>query len=834
MSFIELFLSDPLALIYLLGGILILVAVIVILLFILRYSLRKRQLMRGGEFEKVTLMVTVPKFKSEAEARADEKSADIKEDISIAETFFSAIGGPKAQKGIKPWLYGNTDELALEIVAHEKLITFFITVPKYMHQYVEQQLNAQYSSAAIEPVKDYNMFSPTGTIVGGYLIFKRESALPIKTYTEMESDPLNSITNALSKVPEGDGVAVQYIIRSAKPGWRDLGKKIVKNMQKGMSFKDAVKGEGSGWGKLISSQLSKESDKPETPKQITPAEQKMMEGIEKKSSKAGLEANIRIVASAQSTDAATVYLNQVMQAFSSYNIYEFGNAFGQVIPKRSQLVKDFIFRIFREKYKIVLNTEEMASLWHLPIPTTETPNIRWMLARIAPAPPEIPTEGLHLGSNQYRGHKTEIYMNDEDRTRHMYILGKTGTGKSYFMRYLINQDIKNGKGVAVIDPHGDLVEYVIGTIPKERIDDVIYFNPSDTERPMGLNMLEAGTQAEMDFAVQEMIAIFYSLFPPEMMGPMFEHYMRNFMLTLMADPNYPGTISEIPKMIADKKFQDNWLARVKDPVVRSFWEDEMANTSDHTRSEMMGYLVSKVGRFVENEMMRNIIGQPRSAFNFRKIMDEGKILLVNLSKGKTGDVNGNLLGLIIVSKLQMAAFGRADIPESERKDFYLYIDEFQNFITPSIATILSEARKYRLNLILANQYMGQLVKDGKTEIRDAILGNVGTTLISRIGPEDVEVLTKLYEPTLSGYDLMNNDKFTWNARLIVDMSQTKPFTLKAALAEKPNTKLAEALREVSRLTYGRPKELVEREIALRSGYGEKKPKIELPPVPPTR
>lgn len=810
------------------------VGIFVVCLFVLRSYLRKQQSMKGGEFASITLMVTVPKFKSEAEAKADDRSADVKEDIAIAETFFSAIGGLKHQKGLKAWLFGRTDELAFEMVAHEKLITFYITVPKYMHQYLEQQLNAQYSSAAIEPVKDYNIFSPKGTIVGGYLTFKRESALPIKTYTEIEGDPLNSITNALSKVPEGDGVAIQYIVRSAPDSWRNLGKEIVKNMKKGMSYKDAKKGGASEWGKILKSQVKQDSDKPEEPKQLSPAEQKMMEGIEKKSSKAGLEVNIRVVASAQSADSATMYLNQVLQAFSSYNIYEFGNAFTQVLPKRSQLIDDFIFRRFRDKYRIVLNTEEMASVWHLPIPTTETPNIRWMLARVAPAPPEIPTSGLHMGSNAYRGHKTEIFMNDEDRTRHMYILGKTGTGKSWLMRYFINQDIKNGKGVAVIDPHGDLVEFVIGTIPKERIDDVIYFNPSDTERPMGLNMLEAGSQADMDFAVQEMISIFYSLFPPEMMGPMFEHYMRNFMLTLMADPDYPGTISEIPKMIADKKFQESWLARVKDPVVRSFWEDEMANTSDYHRSEMMGYLVSKVGRFVENEMMRNIIGQPRSSFNFRKIMDEGKILLVNLAKGKTGDVNGNLLGLIIVSKLQMAAFGRADIPEDQRRDFYLYIDEFQNFITPSIATILSEARKYRLNLILANQYMGQLVKDGKSEIRDAILGNVGTTLVSRIGPEDVEVLTKLYEPTLSGYDLMNNDKYTWNARLIVDMSQTKPFTLKAAIADKPNPKLAEALREVSRLTYGRPKDIVEREIALRSGYGALKQERVQPPMPTTR
>ena len=325
------------------------------------------------------------------------------------------------------------------------------------------------------------------------------------------------------------------------------------------------------------------------------------------------------------------------------------------------------------------------------------------------------------------------------------------------------------------------------------------------------------------------------LFPPEMIGPMFEHQMRNYMLTLMSDVKNPGTIAEIPRMVSDKEFQMKWRAKLKDPVVKSFWEDEMDNTSDYHKSEMMGYLVSKVGRFVENEMMRNIIGQSKSAFNFRQIMDEGKILLVNLSKGQTGEVNANLLGLILVSKLQMAAFGRADMPEEERRDFYLYIDEFQNFITPSIASILSEARKYKLNLIMAHQYMGQLVEaGGKTEIRDAVLGNVGNTLVARVGPEDTEILRKIYEPTFSPYDLQNTDKFTWNARIISNNDQVKPFTLKAIPNKDPNPKLAAALKEISRLTYGRPKDIVEREIALRAGIGIAKGETRTPPpVPPS-
>ncbi|OGL92425.1 hypothetical protein A2239_02095 [Candidatus Uhrbacteria bacterium RIFOXYA2_FULL_40_9] len=419
----------------------------------------------------------------------------------------------------------------------------------------------------------------------------------------------------------------------------------------------------------------------------------------------------------------------------------------------------------------------------------------------------------------YRGVKTPVWMKEVDRSRHMYIIGKSGTGKSQLIARLATQDICAGHGVAVVDPHGDLTEQILGNIPKERIDDVIYFCPADLDRPMGLNMLETKDPSMKDFAVQEMISIFYKLFPPEMIGPMFEHHMRNVMLTLMSDPKNPGSLIEIPRIFSDESFQKTWRARVKDPVVQSYWVNEVDKTSDFHKSEMLGYLISKVGRFVENEMMRNIIGQAHSSFDFREVMDKKKILLVNLSKGKTGDVNAELLGMIIVTKLQMAALGRADMPESERHDFFLYIDEFQNFVTDSIATILSEARKYRLNLIIAHQYIGQLVKDGKTEIRDAVFGNVGTNFVARIGPEDVETLEKIYSPEFSGYDLINSDKFTWYVKMIVDNSQIKPFTLNFEMFPKGDAELAKAIKELSRLKYARARDIVEEEIMERAQLG---------------
>jgi hypothetical protein len=787
-----------------------------------RSQLSRRAHARGGADYLMTIRITVPKFKSEEEAKKEQSNANTKEKVAIAESIFAALGGLKPQHGFNAWLYGRSDAAAFEIVAHEKLVTFYVTVPRKMLEFFEQQLHAQYPDAYTEEVPDYNMFSPTGVVVGGYLKLKRPHAFPIKTYKDLDVDPLNALTNAMSKVAEGDGVAIQYIVRPAHHSWRERGLSIVKGMQKGMTAEQALKGEGfffTNW--FFSKKKTEEDEAKLRERRLSAAETKMLEGIENKISKAGLEVNVRIVASAQSAEAAQVYLMNVINAFGQYNVYEYGNSFEKVIPRSKRaMIEGFIFRTYSDSHRVVLNTEELSGLWHLPLSTSDTPNIRWMLAKTAPVPTNMPTEGLKLGFNNYRGATTEVFMKEGDRRRHMYLIGKTGSGKSEFIKNLAIQDIRAGKGVAIIDPHGDLADGVMELIPKERIDDVVYFNPSDTDKPMGLNMLEAPSLEMRDFAVQEMISIFYMLFPPEMIGPMFEHNMRNYMLTLMADIENPGTIVEIPRMIADEAFQKSWVDKVTDPVVKSFWVDEMAKTSDYHKSEMMGYLVSKVGRFVENEMMRNIIGQSKSAFNFRDIMDNGKILIVNLSKGKTGEVNASLLGLILVAKLQMAAFTRADTAEGDRKDFYLYIDEFQNFVTPSIATILSEARKYRLNLILAHQYMGQLVRDGKSEIRDAVLGNVGSMFVARVGPEDVETLAKVYEPTFSGYDLMNTDMFTWNVKMIIDNAQEKPFTMKAYPPEKGNKKVGEALREISRITYGRDKAEVEAEIAERSGMNK--------------
>ncbi len=787
-------------------------------------------------FNRSVLQVLVPKErKSEGQGGqvgGEDRLEQVKEEIGITETFFAAIAGLKAQRGIKKWLYGRDDHFSFEIVSHGNLIYFYIDIPKTMQEFVEQQIHAQYPYAEIDVMTDYNIFTESSTVVGAYLTSNQPGFFPYKSYKTMESDPLGGILNALAKAEsENSSLAIQYVVRSAHKRWRQKGINVTREVRKGKKFESVVGSSKTlkvleGFGNIVSDIFSavtsaNTSQKTSDEYRLSGMEEEMLKGIEQKLSKGGMDVTIRVLSSAESEATAQINLDNLISAFSQYNFYRYGNSFTALVPRnQTRLIQDFIYRSFHPSRFQVLNTEEMASLWHLPLHSTEAPKIKWLSGRKAPPPSNIPTSGLHLGYISYRGSRTEVFLGEADRRRHLYIIGKSGSGKSVTIANLAKQDILDGKGVCIVDPHGDLVEDVLEHVPKHRADDVIIFDPSDTSRPIGLNMLEAKNEDQKDFAVQEMIGIFYKLFPPEMIGPMFEHQMRNVMLTLMADIDSPGTIIDIPRMFTDDDYVKKYLVKLKDPVVRAFWEKEMAKTSDFHKSEMLGYLISKVGRFVENEMMRNIMGQQKSGFDFREVMDQKKILFVNLAKGKTGEVNAKLLGLIVVAKLQMAAMGRADMPESERNDFYLYIDEFQNFITDSISTILSEARKYRLDLILAHQYMGQLTDDkGKSDVRDAVLGNAGTFMVGRIGPDDSEVLAKEFAPTFGAYDLLNPPEYSFYTKMLINGKASKPFSMSAYPPEKGNRELADAIKQLSRLKFGRDQTIVENEILERTQLG---------------
>jgi hypothetical protein len=793
-----------------------------LILLVVRKLLKKHYHETRG-FKKQVILITVPKEASEKKNGNGEMTAqELQERIVVAESLFATLGGVKPEKGIKKWFTGREDEVAFEIVAHEGVIKFYVAVPPKLRNFVEEQIHANYPTAEIEDTEDYNIFTPTGTIVGAYLTLKKKNYFTLKTYRKLEIDPLSNITNSMATVAVPDGAAIQIIVRPAKSSWRKIGAKVASFMHQGNKLGQAEDKARGGFFEIVR-QLqtqSKKKDEPEKEHHLTPLEEEMAKGIEEKVSKAGLETVIRVVASATTEANANRYLNDILNAWNQFNIYQYGNAFQKIVPRsKANFIHGFIYRGFEEKKKIILNAEEMASVYHFPGHWIETPNIFWLLARHAAPPVNMPKEGITLGWNEFRGIESIVKIKRGDRRRHVYIIGRSGVGKSELMINMAKQDIRNGDGLCVVDPHGDFVEAVLPHIPAERADDVIVFDPSDVGRPVGLNMLEAGSSDQKDMAAQEMVSIFYELFGAEMIGPMFEHNMRNVMLTLMADDENPGTIAEIPRMFTDPDFQKKWVKKVTDPVVRSFWEKEMAKTSDFHKSEMLGYLISKVGRFVENEMMRNIIGQTHSAFNFREIMDKKKILLINLSKGKTGDVNARLLGLIVVSKLTMAALSRADTPEADRHDFYLYIDEFQNFITESISTILSEARKYKLDLIIAHQYMGQLSPKGDTKIRDAVLGNAGTIATFRIGIEDAEVLEKEFAPTFNAFDLVNVAKYTAYIKLLIDNTAARPFNMSTYAPVKGNAELAAAIKQLSRLKYGRDRAIVESEIMERSQLG---------------
>src|SRR3989338_3891747 len=591
-------LSDPFFfwLAILLGAVL---PVAIFALVLLRGILRARAKQRKA-FNRVVLQIMVPKErKSEgpsAEAGKQDRLEEIKEEIGITETFFASIAGLKAERGLKAWFRGREDHVAFEIVIENHLIYFYLDTPLKWRQFIEQQIHAQYPYAQIDEMTDYNIFTQKSRIVGAYLKPAAKHIFPFKTYKQMDSDPLSAILNALAKIYERESsAAVQFIVRSAKRKWRRKGITIVREVKKGKKF-ERIAAESKvervlrKTTEIVGEQMKKPSQEPEKPYQLSAMEEEMLKGIESKLSKGGMDVTIRLLSVSDDDGMARMNLDNLVNAFSQYNLYRYGNTFKAVIPRnQKKLIQEFIYRTFNESKHAVMNTEEMSSLWHLPLHSTEAPNIKWLSGRKAPPPSNLPTAGLLLGYVDYRGQKINVFMKEEDRRRHLYIIGKSGGGKSVFLSAMAIQDIREGKGVCVVDPHGDLIEYILSHVPKERADDVIVFDQSDIQRPIGLNMLEAKSEDQKDFAVQEMISIFYKLFPPEMIGPMFEHNMRNVMLTLMEDKEFPGTIADIPRMFTDTDFQKYKLSKVKDPIVRSFWEKEMAKTSDFHKSEMLGY-----------------------------------------------------------------------------------------------------------------------------------------------------------------------------------------------------------------------------------------------------
>ncbi len=708
--------------------------------------------------------------------------------IDAAEQMFASLVSLKKSGGLfglKP-----QEHLSFEIVAKKEDIRFYVSVPEKLKDLVEKQIHGVYPGADVLEVDEYSVFSDEGKVAFAQLKLKSDSFYPMQVYKDLPIDPLSSLTAALAKMGDGEGAVMQVLVSPSDNKWQKAGRDFISTTKKA------------------------EAD-PETAKyNIDP---KTYEAIENKCSKPGFETVVRVVVSAKTKEVAEAHLKNITGSFSQLSSDHNGLTKEKLRLKKLFMI-DFIYRyqpMFGQRS--VLSVEELATLYHFPNRSIETPHVFWLRAKRAPAPALIPKEGLFLGKSAYRGVTRPVYISEEDRLRHMYIVGKTGVGKSELLMDLIMQDIRAGKGVCFIDPH-DTVEKVLEMIPSERAEDVIYFNPADTERPMGLNMLEATTEQEKHFVSSGIVGLMYKIYDPHktgIIGPRFEHAIRNAMLTVMSETG--NTFVEVVRCLSDSKYVQELLPKVKDPIVRRYWTDQIAQTSDFHKSEVLDYIVSKFGRFVTNKMMRNIIGQSESAFNFRKVMDEGKILLINLAKGRIGEENSNFLGLILVPKLLMAAMSRQDVPEDQRRPFYVYVDEFQNFATPDFAQILSEARKFGLSLTVANQFIGQM----EEEVKNAIFGNVGSLLAFRVGVTDANYLQHEFSPIFTETDLINVERFNAYIKTIVKNEPVQPFSMDltkdmSKMKAMRSVKMAEMVKQLSRLKFARDRNVIEAEIAQRA------------------
>lgn len=722
-------------------------------------------------------------------------------EIKVAEQMFGGLMG--FRKSFFHALFTGQYRISFEIVSKTSGIGFYVAVPDDLASLVEKQINGAYPTAEIDIVDPTEVWDRGAYTVVNEIKLAGPSYYPIKVYEDMGSDSMSPLTSAMSKMGTDEVLAVQFVISPASDSWRKAGGAFVAGVKaKAADGKSAVDTE-------------------------------FLKGVEKKISKPGFDVAVRLIAVASDKFAAQTHLRNLTSSFEQFTNVSYNKFRKRRVIMVMNLINDFIYRRLnvREVHipffevplyrsSSVLNTEELATVFHLPNKNVQTPGIVWLVSRRASAPTNLPATGLYLGQSIFRGVKQKVYMLPEDRVRHTYIVGQTGTGKSQLLMSMALQDINNGEGLAIIDPHGSDISELLEKIPAHRMDDVILFDAGNTDRPMGLNMLEAETEEEKHLIINSFISSLYKLYDPNrqgIMGPKLERAIRNVMLTAMVEKE--STMVDVLRLLIDKRYAESFIPKITDPLVKKYWVDEMAHTSEQTKGEQMGYFVSKFDRFVTERVMRNIVGQPKSAFNFKKLMAEKKILLCDLSKGKIGEENSNFLGLLIVPKILGAALSRSSMIDKGIKfpHFYLYVDEFQNFATDDFATILSEARKYKLDLIVAHQFISQLPE----KIKEAVFGNVGTTCAFRVGADDAKYLETQFEPVFKQQDLMNNPTGSFYLRLLVNNQPSVPFSVSVDWESITNAKkdpeMAKKIREASSQKYGRPAKEVEDYINTRLG-----------------
>lgn len=771
------------------------------------------------------LLIHLPPTTDDIENSGRDKRDIANEAISKAQVMYSILAST-ATKGIKTKLYGQR-HFSFEIIAKNGFIKYYAIVPAPLIETVKQAIQSAYPTARVEARREENIFDGNNSVynvAGAELTLNREFYLPIATYEDTKQDASMAILNALSNVGEGEGASVQILFRPAQKNWSDKAKEHIENIQKGKKTRTV----GASIGDIAMDLIRAPWEVPDMHEKtehetITNIKQDEISAVANKMRFPAFETLVRVIASSDNKPRSEAIMGGLVSAFSQFNSPELNGFKVNALKDPKKISVDYTFRFFPIRVRSnILNSVELASIFHLPeqssIPNSQ---VERQLTKQVDGPARLATEGVFLGTNEFRGVKKAIYLDDDNRRRHMYIIGQTGMGKSVFLENIAFQDMCDGRGFAFIDPHGDAVEAILQRVPEERIDDIIYFDPADIEHPVGMNMFEFTSPDQKDFIVQEGISMLQSLFDPQnqgFFGPRGQHMFRNAALLLMSDPA-GATFIDIPQCFTDPEFVKSKLKYVTDKAVYDYWTKEFpASQKSNDAGEVITWFASKWGPFISNTIMRNTLGQVKSGFNIREIMDNKKIFLVNLSKGRLGDINANLLGMIFVMKFQQAAMSRQDIPESERQDFCLYVDEFQNFATDSFESILSEARKYRLNLIVANQFMTQLTD----KIREALLGNVGTIICGRIGVTDADLMVKAFTPTFTAEDLTKTANHAAICKVMMFGMPSAPFTmnLPAPMGE-PNDELMKTLKAYSATKFGKTRAEVEKEINDRWSAAEK-------------
>ena len=810
------------------GVVVLVVIAAAVLLVALVFGTKISKLRKAKRYERslkmIPMLIHLPPTTDDIEGGSRDERDIVSEAVSKAQVMYSILAST-ATSGFKTRLYGER-HFSFEIIAKDKLIKYYAIVPAVLVETVKQAIQSAYPTARIELKREENIFDggKTRAIAGAELTLNKDYYLPIATYEDTKRDAQMALLNALSNVNNGEGAAVQILFRPAQKNWSDKAKQHIEDIQKGKKTKST----GSNLTNLAIDIIRAPWEVPgehEKSEQVTISSIKQDEitAITNKMRFPAFESLIRVIASSDTEPRSQAIMGGIVSSFSQFNSPELNGFKVNTMKDPKKLFIDYAFRFFPIKTNTsILNSVELASIFHLPeqnaIPSS---SVERQLVKQVDGPAKLATEGLFLGTNEYRGNRKPIYLQEKDRRRHMYVIGQTGMGKSVFLENLAFQDMCDGRGFAFIDPHGDAVEALLKRVPEERIDDVIYFDPADIEHPVGMNMFEYTTEDQKDFIVQEGISMLQSLFDPQnqgFFGPRGQHMFRNAALLLMSDPA-GATFIDIPQCFTDPEFVKQKLKYVTDKAVYDYWTKEFPQSQkSNDAGEVITWFASKWGPFIANTIMRNTLGQVKSGFNIREIMDSKKIFLVNLSKGRLGDINANLLGMIFVMKFQQAAMSRQDIPEDQRQDFCLYVDEFQNFATDSFESILSEARKYRLNLIVANQFMTQLTE----KIREALLGNVGTIVCGRIGVTDAELMVKAFTPTFTAEDLTKTPNFAAVTKVMMFDMPSAPFTIKLpAPMGEPNEELMNTLKVYSATRFGKTRTEVEREIEARWSAAEK-------------